>query len=141
MLDLGMLYFNSDPRLAVPNVLDPFVISKNPQRLGDRRVNAAGAHLRRVFHALEIDAGHCAGLQGHQNDLSYSFFIRQTKAAPIDLRAMTAFEFSPQGGLENRIRELLKMGFQRVMFLLTTAGADKQWPPLERYYALTRKFS
>jgi len=59
----------------------------------------------------------------------------------LDLRAMTAFEFSPQGGLENRIRELLKLGFQRIMFLLTTAAADKQWPLLERYYELTRKFS
>jgi hypothetical protein len=59
----------------------------------------------------------------------------------LDLRAMTAFEFSPQGGIENRIRELFKMGFRRVMFLLTTAIPDKQWPLLERYYALTRKFN
>jgi hypothetical protein len=59
----------------------------------------------------------------------------------LDLRAMTAFECSPHGGMENRIRELLKMGFHRVMFLLTTAIADKQWPLLERYYALTRKFA
>ena len=75
MLDLGMLYFNSDPRLATPDVLDPFVITKNPQRLGDRLVDAAGAYLRRVFHALEIDAGNFARLQGHTYDLPYFAFL------------------------------------------------------------------
>ena len=59
----------------------------------------------------------------------------------LDLRVMTSLEFSPQGGIENRIRELLKMGFQRVMFLLANGTPDKQWPLLERYYQLTRQFN
>jgi hypothetical protein len=58
-----------------------------------------------------------------------------------DLWAMTAFELPPPGGLENRMNELFKMRFQRVRFPLTTAIADKQWPLLQHYYALTRKFN
>jgi hypothetical protein len=30
MLDLGMLYFNRDGRLTVPDVLDPIIIAENP---------------------------------------------------------------------------------------------------------------
>jgi probable F420-dependent oxidoreductase len=82
-----------------------------------------------------VDLGNCI------EEIKVEMRKRGRSFDDLDLRAMTAFEFSPQGGLENRIRELLKMGFQRVMFLLTTAPADKQWPLLERYYDLTRKFS
>jgi hypothetical protein len=45
MLDLGMLYFNSDRRLTAPEVLDPFVVTENPQSLGDRLVDATGTAL------------------------------------------------------------------------------------------------
>src|SRR5271155_3848514 len=51
VLNLGMLYFNRDPRLAAPDVLDPFIVAENPERLSDRLVDAAGAHLRRAFHS------------------------------------------------------------------------------------------
>jgi hypothetical protein len=44
------------------------------------------------------------------------------------------------GGLETRIRELLKLGFNRVLFLAPVAQPDKQWPVLERYAALIRNF-
>ena len=63
-------------------------------------------------------------------------FIRRSRPEGDD-----RIRVSPQGGLENRILELLKMGLQRAMFPLTTAIADKRWPPLQHYYALTRKFS
>jgi hypothetical protein len=33
--------------------------------LGDRLIEAAGAHLDRVFNASEIDAGNFACLEGH----------------------------------------------------------------------------
>jgi hypothetical protein len=41
MLNLGMLYFNSDRRLTAPDVLDPLIVSENPQSLSDRLVDAA----------------------------------------------------------------------------------------------------
>jgi hypothetical protein len=63
MLNLGMLYFNRDRRLTVPDILDPFIVPENPQSLGDRLVDASGAHLDRVFHSSEIEAGNFARLQ------------------------------------------------------------------------------
>jgi hypothetical protein len=78
MLDLGRLYFNRDGRLAAPEVLDPFVVTKNPQRLGDRLVDAAGTNFNRMFNFLKIETGNFAGLQSHNNDLPYSIFLRQT---------------------------------------------------------------
>jgi hypothetical protein len=40
MLKLGMLYFNSDRGLTVPDVLNPSIVGENPQSLGDRLVDA-----------------------------------------------------------------------------------------------------
>jgi hypothetical protein len=77
MLDLGMLYFNRDRRLAAPDVLDPFIVTENPQGLGDRLIDAAGAHLDSVFNALMVDAGNSARFQSHPQRLSHSLFIRQ----------------------------------------------------------------
>ena len=62
MLDLGMLYFNREQRLTVPNVLDPFIATENPQSLGYCFIDAAGAYLDRVFDSLEIEAGDFARL-------------------------------------------------------------------------------
>jgi probable F420-dependent oxidoreductase len=59
----------------------------------------------------------------------------------IDLSAFTSFEMAPTGGLEKRIPELLKLGFNRVVFLTPVTTPDKQWPVLERYASLIRKFS
>jgi hypothetical protein len=78
MLDLGRLYFNRDGRLAAPEVLDPFVVTKNPQRLGDRLVDAAGTNFNRMFDFLKIEIGNFAGLQSNNNDLPYSLFLRPT---------------------------------------------------------------
>ena len=69
MLDLGRLYFNRDGRLAAPEVLDPFVVTKNPQRLGDRLVDAAGTNFNRMFNFLQIETGNFSGLQSHNDDL------------------------------------------------------------------------
>jgi probable F420-dependent oxidoreductase len=58
----------------------------------------------------------------------------------IDLSVMTAFDMAPAGGLEGRVRELVELGFHRVLFLVPTAKPDGQWPTLERYAELIRKF-
>jgi probable F420-dependent oxidoreductase len=59
----------------------------------------------------------------------------------LDLSVMTAFEMAPAGGIEGRIRELLKLGFHRVLFLMPTGTPDKQWPVLERYAKLIGQFN
>jgi len=59
----------------------------------------------------------------------------------IDLSVLTAFEMAPASGIEGRIRELLKLGFHRVLFLIPTGTPDTQWPVLERYAGLIRQFS
>jgi hypothetical protein len=58
----------------------------------------------------------------------------------FDLSVITANEPAGAGGLESRIRELLKLGFHRVLFLIDTKPADSQWPALEKYAALIRQF-
>jgi hypothetical protein len=80
MLDLGMLHLNGDRGLTTPDALDPFIVTKNSQRLGDCFVEAAGAHLDRVFNPAKVNAGNSAGLQGHSSQLSYSLFIRSLRA-------------------------------------------------------------
>jgi hypothetical protein len=58
----------------------------------------------------------------------------------FEFSVLTAYEMARAGGLETRINELLKLGFSRVLFLAPVAQPDKQWPVLERYAALIRKF-
>ena len=38
MLGLGMLDLNGDGCLTAPDALDPFILTEDPQRLGDRFV-------------------------------------------------------------------------------------------------------
>jgi hypothetical protein len=76
MLGLGLLHLNGDRRLTAPDALDPFILTKDLQRLGDRFVEAACSHLDGVFNAAKINARNPACLQSHTWRLSYSLFIR-----------------------------------------------------------------
>ena len=78
MLNLGMLYFNSDRGLTVPDVLDPSIVAENPQSLGYRLVDAAGTNFNRMFNFLKIETGNFARLQRRNDDLSCSFFLHQS---------------------------------------------------------------
>src|ERR1700675_1435524 len=49
----------------------------------------------------------------------------------FDFSVLTAYEMARAGGLETRINELIKLGFNRVLFLAPVAQPDKQWPVLE----------
>ena len=60
-----MLHFNRDRRLIASDVLDPFIVTENPQRLCDHLIEVAGAHLDRALNSWEIDAGNFARLQDH----------------------------------------------------------------------------
>jgi hypothetical protein len=76
MLGLGVLHLTGDRRLTTPNGLDPFILTKDPQRLGDRFVKAACSDIDGVFNAAKVDARYSACLQGHTWQLSHSMFIR-----------------------------------------------------------------
>jgi probable F420-dependent oxidoreductase len=65
---------------------------------------------------------------------------RGRSAASFDFTALTGEEFRPVGGLEGRIHELLKLGFNRVVLMIPTAAPDQQWPTLENYAKLIRAF-
>src|ERR1700726_3046069 len=86
MLDLGMLYFNSDRGLTVPDVLNPIIVAENPQSLGDRLVDTAGTNFNRMFNFLKIETGNFARLQRHHDDLSFSFFLRQSSGEKMATR-------------------------------------------------------
>jgi probable F420-dependent oxidoreductase len=58
----------------------------------------------------------------------------------LDLTVLTAEEMAPKG-IEARIGELIKFGFNRVLFLISPAAPDRQRPVLDRYASLTRKFA
>ena len=79
MLDLGRRYFNRDGRLAASEILDPFVVAQNPQRLGDRLVTDTNFNC--LFNFPKIETGDFARLQGNIDDLSYSFFSSSTGPA------------------------------------------------------------
>jgi probable F420-dependent oxidoreductase len=59
----------------------------------------------------------------------------------LDFSVLTAYDMAPAGGLEARIRDLLKLGFNRVLFLIVPPPGADQWPVLDRYAALIRKFA
>jgi hypothetical protein len=40
--------------LTAPDALDPFILTKNLQRLDDSLINAAGGHLDGVFNAAKV---------------------------------------------------------------------------------------
>ena len=58
----------------------------------------------------------------------------------LDLSVLTAEEMAPKG-IEARIGELIKFGFNRVLFLVAPGMPDKQRPVLDRYASLIRKFA
>jgi hypothetical protein len=65
---------------------------------------------------------------------------RGRPADTLDFTVLTAYEMVRSGNMEARIQELFKLGFNRVLFLAPVAQPEKQWPVLERYAALIRKF-
>ena len=88
MLDLWMLYFNHDRRLTTTNIIDPFIIPEDSQGLSNRFVDAGDINFNRMFNLLEVDTGHFARLEGHNDDLSYFAFsspVRLSTSGPNPL--------------------------------------------------------
>jgi alkanesulfonate monooxygenase SsuD/methylene tetrahydromethanopterin reductase-like flavin-dependent oxidoreductase (luciferase family) len=87
---------------------------------------------------IPVDAGIdlAAGIEAIKSEAAQ----RGRSKDGFDFSVLTAYEMARAGGLEARIHELIKLGFNRVLFLAPVAGPDKQWPVLERYAALIRKF-
>lgn len=58
----------------------------------------------------------------------------------FDLSVITGYELAGISGSETRIRELMRLGFNRILFLIEPGVPDAQWPVLERYAGLIRQF-
>ncbi len=58
----------------------------------------------------------------------------------FDLSVITGYELAGAKGTETRIRELMELGFNRILFLIEPGAPEKQWPVLERYSNLIRTF-
>ena len=58
----------------------------------------------------------------------------------LDFSVLMTEQLTQAGRLEARIRDLLKLGFNRFLFLISPARPDEQLPVLDRYAALIRKF-
>jgi probable F420-dependent oxidoreductase len=94
---------------------------------------------------LPLDApyaggGACPDLAGAIETIRSEAIRRGRSKDAFDFSVMTSEELAPASGLEARIRELLKLGFNRVVFLILPPPGAEQWPVLERYAALIRKF-
>jgi probable F420-dependent oxidoreductase len=87
---------------------------------------------------IPVDAG--VDLAGGLEAIRIEMGQRGRSFKDLDLSVMTAFDIAPAGGLEGRIRELLKLGFHRVLFLVPNGLPEKQWPVLDRYAGLIRQF-
>jgi|SRR5580698_992487 hypothetical protein len=59
MLNLGVLYFNRSGSDRA-DALNPSFVTENPQRLGDRLVDAASTNFNRMFNFLKIETRKCA---------------------------------------------------------------------------------
>ena len=59
--------------------------------------------------------------------------------AEFDLSVITGDGMVGASGIESRIRELLRLGFHRILFLIEPGMPAAQWPVLERYAALSRQ--
>jgi probable F420-dependent oxidoreductase len=93
---------------------------------------------------LPLDVGFTGG--GGCPDLAGAIEAIRTEAAArgrsmneFEFSVLTAYEVAPTGGLENRIRQLLQLGFKRVVFM-GAADPREQQAMLDRYATLIRKF-
>jgi probable F420-dependent oxidoreductase len=87
---------------------------------------------------IPVDAGF--DLSGAMEAIVLEAAKRGRPKSVLEFSVLTGDEFRPKGGLESRIGELLKIGFNRVVLMIPTAAPEKQWPALEAYAGLIRKF-
>ena len=86
--------------------------------------------------------GACPDLAGAMEAIRSELLRSGRSIDGFDFSVVTAEELAPPSvGLEARIRELLKLGFNRVVFLVFPAAINKQRPLLDRYATLIRNFA
>jgi probable F420-dependent oxidoreductase len=80
-------------------------------------------------------------------DLAQGFEALRKEAAGVgrsidefDLSVITGYELAGVSGTENRVRELMQLGFNRILFIIEPGAPHSQWPVLERYAGLIRQF-
>ena len=88
MLNLGMLYFNSDRGLTVADVLNPIIVAENPQSLGYRLVDvdAAGTNFNRMFNFLKIETGRLCTSSKAPRRFIILVFLRQSSSENLQIR-------------------------------------------------------
>ena len=59
----------------------------------------------------------------------------------FDLSLITGYELVGDKGIESRIRELIQLGFHRILFFINPGDPNAQWSILERYAGLIRQFN
>ncbi len=84
MLNLGMLYFNSDRALTVPDVLNPIIVAENPQSLG--YVDAARTNFNRMFNFLKIETGRLCTSSKAPRRFIILVFLRQSSSENLQIR-------------------------------------------------------
>ncbi len=87
---------------------------------------------------IPLDAG--IDLRGGIEAIRAEAARRGRSKDAFDLSVLTSEEFRPAGGLEGRIRELLQLGFNRVVLMVPRADPEKQWQALDRYAQVIRAF-
>ena len=88
---LCMWPYPTSPRRS--DLLDPFIVTENSQRLGDRLVDAAGTNFNRMFNFLLIETGNCAGLQsrGRRSNICVFSSLIETSKTPGFWRPLSIF--------------------------------------------------
>jgi hypothetical protein len=82
----------------MPDVVDPFVVAKNPQGLSNCLVDAGGPNFNRMFNLLEIETGHFAGLQGHDQELSCFAFSSPEEAMAVWMSEINQDRYKRKSG-------------------------------------------
>ena len=81
------------------------------------------------------------------NDVAQGMASLRAEAARVgrsledfDLSVLTGFDGFEAIGVEKRVRELSHMGFQRIILGLEPAAPDTQWPLLDQFARLVKRF-
>jgi alkanesulfonate monooxygenase SsuD/methylene tetrahydromethanopterin reductase-like flavin-dependent oxidoreductase (luciferase family) len=120
----GRFLFGIGAGWNAEEMADHGVELKDRWKVTRERILAVGIDLAGAVEAIRSEAA----LLGRTN-------------VKFDLTACTGFELASASAIEARIPELVKIGFNRIAFLTPVGTPDKQWPILERYSALMRKFA
>ncbi len=135
-------FVNFDPMWSWPK---PLQAGGPPVLMGGWSKAAPGRIAEYCNGWVPLDVGYsggggCADLAGAIEAIKTAAAARGRSIDEFEFTVLTGYEVAPPGGLEARIRELLKLGFKRVVFM-GAADPREQQAVLDRYARLIRKFA